>query len=375
MHPDRVRPQFKGYAWRQLPGEIHISREVGIDLFIADPDGQVAALLGLLDGSRTVAQLARALAERWPELTQDDTAQGLAALDEAGLLEDAASASDLSAWQQERYFSNLAFFGTFASIGRSRYTYQAALRRAHVLLLGVGGLGSTLLYNLAGMGVGHVTALDFDRVEARNLARQFLYSEADVGQPKLQRAVARARAFNSEMRITPVERCVEGPQDIAELLPGVDLVISAIDKPANVQDWVNATCVEAGVPFITGGMQVGRGLYYSVQPGRSGCRECMAISARRANGGESLSWTALPQQLNRGIGPVATTVSALIGLETLRYLSGFAPPVSAGAYHLIDFSTSQISVAFTWDRQDDCPVCGALAAQPPEALAALEAQR
>ena len=107
--------------------------------------------------------------------------------------------------------------------------------------------------------MGQVTALDCDRVELKNLARQFLYSEAEVGQPKLGRAVARARAFNSELRITPVERWVTGPDDVAPLLPGADLVLSAIDQPAEVQEWVNDACVAAGVPFITGGMQVARG--------------------------------------------------------------------------------------------------------------------
>jgi molybdopterin/thiamine biosynthesis adenylyltransferase len=67
-----------------------------------------------------------------------------------------------------------------------------------------------------------------------------------------------------------VERRVSGPDDIAALLPGADLVLSAIDRPDEVQTWVNQACVAAGVPFITGGMYVARGIYYSVDPGRSG---------------------------------------------------------------------------------------------------------
>ena len=98
----------------------------------------------------------------------------------------------------------------------------------------------------------------------RNLSRQFLYSEEDIGRPKLARAVERARAFNSDVRVTGVERRVTSPGDIADLVESANLVLSAIDRPFEVQQWVNRACVDAGVPFITGGMQVARGLYFSV---------------------------------------------------------------------------------------------------------------
>jgi molybdopterin/thiamine biosynthesis adenylyltransferase len=365
-----VRPRLKSFTRRVQNGEITLVRETGVEMTVPDPEGQVLALLELLDGGRTTDAVAAAMTERWPGLTPDDVAEGIADLDAAGLLEDAAAPSTLSAWQRERYASNLAFFGTYAGLNRSRDSYQAALRRAHVVLLGVGGLGSTLLLNLAGLGVGRVTALDCDRVELKNLARQFLYSEAEVGLPKLGRAVARARAFNSELRITPVERWVTGPEDLAPLLPGADLVLSAIDQPAEVQEWVNDACVPAGVPFIAGGMQVGRGVYYSVLPGQSSCLGCWR--AADAAGGAPAD---LPQRVNRGIGPVASLMGALIALEAVRYLTGFAPPVSAGKLWLVDFATGQSDVGYAWPRLPDCPVCGSraqgepLAATPHPAVA------
>lgn len=351
-----MRPQLKSFIKWPSVGEVTLVRESGIQMTLPDPEGQVEALLDLLDGSRTIVELAAALSDRWPELTPEAVAEGIADLDEAGLLENGAAPTTLSDWQQERYFSNLAFFGTFASLSHSRYDYQMQLRDAHVVLLGVGGLGSTLLYNLAGLGVGHVTALDCDKVELKNLARQFLYSEAEVGLPKLGRAVARAQGFNSEMRITPVERRVYGPDDIAPLLPGADLVLSAIDQPAEVQDWVNQACVEAGVPFITGGMQVARGLYYSIVPGQTGCLQCWRTTIDRNRG--VTPPPIRPQRINRGIGPAASLVGALISLEATRYLTNFAPPVSAGKLWLADFATGQVDLAYSWEQLPDCPVCG-----------------
>src|SRR2546428_6050141 len=169
--------------------------------------------------------------------------------------------------------------------------------------------------------------MDPNNVRPRTPSRQFLYSEAEVGLPKLQRAVLRARSFNSGMEITPIERRVSGPYDIAPLLPGADLVLSAIDQPSEVQEWVNEACAAAQVPFITGGMQTTRGLYYSVDPGRSGCLACWKSSLM-----QSPDWQPTFRQrtrVNRGIGPVASLIGSLVALEAVRYLYGFCPPVSS----------------------------------------------
>jgi molybdopterin/thiamine biosynthesis adenylyltransferase len=358
-----VRPRLKPYLRQAVGDEIVFTPDAGVAITLPDPAGQVTALLELLDGRRTMDEVALALAGQWAELTRGDIVGAVTALDEAGLLEDAAAPSELTAWQAERYSSNLAFFSTFASLGRSRDSFQASLRRSRVVLLGVGGLGSTVLFNLAGTGVGHVTLVDFDKVELKNLARQFLYSQADIGQPKVARAVRRARSLNSELELTAVERQVTGPGDVAPLLPGADLVVAAIDQPpGQAQDWVNEACVQAGVPFIGGGFQASRGLFYSVRPDVSGCLACYRV--RRDREREGCSVPDRPKTTNRGIGPVATLIGSLIALEVLRYLSGFAEPISAGKLWLVDFATGQTALGDEWERLPDCQVCGRLGAVP-----------
>jgi molybdopterin-synthase adenylyltransferase len=350
-----MRPRLKAYNRTVAPGAILLVPDSGVEITLGDPDGRVLALLELLDGTRTIEEIAAALDTPVP-----DVVEGVAALDEAGLLEDADATTELTPRQRERYFSNLAFFGAFAGLSRSRYSFQEALCNSHVLLLGVGGLGSTLLMNLAGLGVGRVTALDNDKVELKNFSRQFLYSEADIGQPKLPRALERARSFNSELELVPVERWVEGPEDVAPLLPGVDLVLSAIDQPVEVQTWVDEACVGAGVPYITGGMQIGRGQYFSVEPGVSGCRACWRRAAAREHGG--LPPIDRPERVNRGIGPVASLLGSLIALEALRYLTRFAPPISAGKLWIVDFATGDSDVGYEWPRDPECSLCGSAVA-------------
>jgi molybdopterin/thiamine biosynthesis adenylyltransferase len=58
---------------------------------------------------------------------------------------------------------------------------QAALARARVLVVGLGGLGSPVLQYLAGAGVGCLGLVDADLLDASNLHRQPIYALAQVG--------------------------------------------------------------------------------------------------------------------------------------------------------------------------------------------------
>jgi molybdopterin-synthase adenylyltransferase len=330
---------------------------------LADPTGMVRALLVLLrDGVRTPAELRGALAERWPGVGQSDVDEALAALDGFGWLENAAAPRLLSEYQRERYFSNLAFFDAFTTLERGREEIQGRLVEAQVVVLGAGGLGSSVVQNLVGLGVAQLTLLDFDTVELQNFARQFTYTEAQRGLPKVEQVANWVHAFDSNVDVRAVNARVSGPDDVRALLPGADLVVSAIDDPDEVDLWVNAACVGAGVPFIRGGLAYMQGLYWSVDPGHSACRECLEL--HRAGLGESVdlplvTWERVlrSERVNRGIGPVAQVLGSLVAMEALRYLTGIVEPVSAGTYQLVDFSGDCSITSDPWPRDPACSVC------------------
>lgn len=351
-----VKPKLKSFLRETGNGRVTLTRDPGVAFDLEDADGSTAALLDLLDGSRTVPEIAAALRRLWPDLTEDDVAEGVDGLNQAGLLEDAAATTGLTPAEQERYYNNLAFFGGYADLAASRYSYQERLRDARVTQLGVGGVGSTVLLQLAGLGVGQITVADFDVVERKNVSRQLLYTDADVGLPKLDRAVERAAALNPTVRFRPVTCRVSGAGQIAELITGSDLLVLTADSPASLVEWASRACVETGVPMVTGGVGISRASYFSVAPGQSGCVECLRLLERERMGAHYQP--RHPDGIHRGISPVGGLVASLIGLEALRYLTGFAPPVAAGRYWQVDLATGQTGVALEWARRPDCPVCG-----------------
>lgn len=106
---------------------------------------------------------------------------------------------------------------------------QQRLTAARVLVVGAGGLGSTLLPLLAGAGVGYIRLYDGDCVELHNLHRQTLYEMADTGKPKAlcaQRALAKR---NPECTVEAIPHALSASL-LEEALADIDLVIDAADN-------------------------------------------------------------------------------------------------------------------------------------------------
>ena len=80
-----------------------------------------------------------------------------------------------------------------------------------MVVLGAGGLGWSVIQNLAGLGVARMTMLDYDTVELHNFARQFTYREAQLGLPKVERVGAWLREFDADAEVGRWTRGWSGP--------------------------------------------------------------------------------------------------------------------------------------------------------------------
>lgn len=355
-------PQLKSFSWVSANGSLILTRDAGLEIVIDEPPSILDEMLGLLDGTRTIASISVLLSSRGAgTITSEGVRSVVEQLDSVGALEDAAASTELSTQEQERYESNLNFFSSFATLSHSRYDYQQAMCKARVLLLGAGGIGSTVLSNLAGLGVGFVRLVDNDIVELKNLSRQFLYTEGDIGEKKVHQAARRAKELNSQVIIEPIHTRIASSEDLASMTDDVDIVISTIDEPEQSGVWVNQAIVQAQLPLVIGGVWARRAQYMAVSPGNSGCLECLTITQAseigtvRRNG----------ERVNRGIGPVTGVVAGLMTAEALRFVTGFSEPVAAGRMWIIDVFDGRVEVAGEWSRSPSCRVCGTSPARAP----------
>ena len=107
------------------------------------------------------------------------------------------------------------------------------LRQAHVLVVGVGGVGAYAAEMLCRAGVGHLTLVDADTVQPTNINRQLPALHSTLGQPKVEVLAARFRDINPEVELTVLPVFLKN-ENIPQLLDAAryDFVVDAIDTLA-----------------------------------------------------------------------------------------------------------------------------------------------
>ena len=107
---------------------------------------------------------------------------------------------------------------------------QERLAQAHLLIVGLGGVGSWAAEMLCRAGAGAMTIIDADVVDVTNINRQMPALASTVGQPKCDVVAERLRAINPDVRITMKQMFIT-PENIPALLDegGFDFVVDAID--------------------------------------------------------------------------------------------------------------------------------------------------
>lgn len=156
---------------------------------------------------------------------------------------------------------------------------QVALARGHVVLVGLGGIGSPALQYLAAAGIGRLTLVDDDRVEASNLQRQTLFSERDIGHGKAVAARRWLHNFDPALDIEISDRRIAADNAHA-LVRGVDLVLDGTDNFAT-RLAVSDACVSAGTPLLSaavGRFQGQVGAFAGHLPGEA-CYRCFVGEA------------------------------------------------------------------------------------------------
>ena len=126
---------------------------------------------------------------------------------------------------------------------------QVALAKAHVVLVGCGGIGSPALQYLAAGGIGRLTLIDDDVVEESNLQRQTIYTTADIERSKAEAAVEWTRRFDPALEARAIIARIDGG-NAGQFLEGADLVLDGCDNFAT-RLAVSDACVRLGIPLTS----------------------------------------------------------------------------------------------------------------------------
>jgi molybdopterin/thiamine biosynthesis adenylyltransferase/rhodanese-related sulfurtransferase len=149
--------------------------------------------------------------------------------------------SNLTIEDRKRYQRHLILKG-FGSDG------QEKLKKAKVLVVGAGGLGSSALLYLAAAGVGTLGIMDFDVVDITNLQRQVLYTMDDIGKGKAESASNRLGLLNPLVRYH-VHSVKISSVNALDLIAPYDIVLDGTDN-FPTRYLLNDACVLLGKPLV-----------------------------------------------------------------------------------------------------------------------------
>jgi adenylyltransferase/sulfurtransferase len=200
----------------------------------------------------------------------------------------------------------------FPPLGRSG---QDALTAGRGLIVGVGGLGSWVAELLARAGVGFLRLVDDDVVEAGNLHRQALYTEADaaMGRPKVEAAAAHLSSRNSNMRID-ARNVRASHENISDLARDVGVIVDGTDNFAT-RYLLNDYCVKHAQPWIFAGVIAAEAQIMTIVPHQTPCLRCILPTPPRPCTDTSCRQAGV-------LGPAVSMVASLQAVEAMKILAG-----------------------------------------------------
>lgn len=126
----------------------------------------------------------------------------------------------------------------------------STLADKHVMICGIGGVGSYASEALGRAGVGTITLVDFDDICLTNINRQIHALSSTVGQQKVEAMASRLRDINPAAEIIPVKEFFSSDNADRLLLPRPDYVLDAIDHFTAKASLITV-CRRQGIPIIS----------------------------------------------------------------------------------------------------------------------------
>jgi molybdopterin/thiamine biosynthesis adenylyltransferase len=226
---------------------------------------------------------------------------------------------------------------------------QEKLLASHALVIGAGGLGSPVSLYLGSAGVGQITVVDHDQVDATNLQRQIAHTLDRVGQDKAESVRTAIAQINPDVQVTPIAQRADAAL-LDRLVAQADVVIDCCDN-FETRHAVNRACVVHRKPLVSGAAIRMDG-QVSVFDSTQADAPCYACIFPPEQAPEETRCATL------GVfAPLVGIIGSVQAAEALKILSGMGSHM-AGRLLMLDgrdLSWTDIRMG----RNEQCPVCAA----------------
>lgn len=223
---------------------------------------------------------------------------------------------------------------------------QQKLIESHVLIIGLGGLGSPVAMYLAAAGVGELTLIDDDKVDLSNLQRQIVHSTQSIGVSKVESAEQTLKRLNPECKINHIENRLSEPE-LNELIKDISVIVDCCDN-FDTRFMLNRVGFHSKTPLVSGAAirwegQLSTYTYLKDTP----CYRCLY---------EEDSFNDQTCSQNGVAAPLVGIIGSMQAMETIKVICGSGETVTGKLmlFDALDMSWRTIK----FKPRSNCPVCG-----------------
>ena len=224
------------------------------------------------------------------------------------------------------------------------------LKKYHIGIVGIGGIGCVSADMAARCGVGKLSLFDFDTVDIVNLNRH-MFKEEHIGQPKVEVASRILKEINPDVEIKCFNNDIMNPNfesDFEKEISHINLILNGLDNiPA--REYLNAKCVHLKVPYIDAGASRSglSGYVHPIIPYKTACAKCIS----------SITINIPDERGEPCVASLPSTMAILASIqiqEMLKYLLKFGDMIDYLTYDMITGKFFN----YETKRDKNCPICG-----------------
>lgn len=223
---------------------------------------------------------------------------------------------------------------------------QQQLQKAHIVIIGLGGLGSPAAMYLAAAGVGRLTLVDFDVVDNSNLQRQIIHTINSIGNNKVDSAKDTLQQINADVIIHNINKKLT-LDELKSEISDVSCVIDATDNFAT-RFLINRACVLQKIALVSAAaiQYEGQVTVFDLSQKNSACYACLYAEG----GSENTNCSD-----NGILAPVVGILGSMQALEAIKLICSIGETLQN---RLLIFD----ALALQWrtmklKKDPNCPVC------------------
>lgn len=220
---------------------------------------------------------------------------------------------------------------------------QEKLKNSKILICGAGGLGSTVISNLASIGIGNIGIIDYDLIEISNLNRQYIHKFKSIGEKKVISAKNWIYDFNNQIKVDTYDIKLN-LDNYSEIVKKYDLIIDCFDS-YHSKFILNTIAIKSKKILIHAGVSEFYGQVTSIIPHHTPCLNCI------------IPFTLTDEkEIPKGvISPIVSTIASIQSLEAVKLILNIGDPL---INHLLIFNGLNMSFKKIFLKKNPkCKVC------------------